>query len=85
MTGQDGAAVPARLRWRCRRGTRELDTLFGRWLEAGWAESGAKAQSLFDRLLDESDPDLWDWLIGQASPPGEYAELVHAIRARSGL
>ena len=33
--------VPARLRWRCRRGTRELDVLLGWWLDARFAAADA--------------------------------------------
>ena len=51
------------LRWRCRRGMRELDLLLGRWLDRGWAVADASRRAAFLRLLEEPDPQLADWLL----------------------
>ncbi len=32
----------ARLRWRCRRGMKELDVLLARWIEEGWPGAGGR-------------------------------------------
>jgi antitoxin CptB len=73
---------PGRLRWRARRGTRELDALLGGWLDHGHAAAGAALQADFDALLDVADPLLWDWLTGRAVPDPRFAAIVDAIRAR---
>lgn len=75
-----------RLRWRCRRGTRELDALLAGWLEQhGTAPDEAQVEA-FDALLDEQDPELWDWLMGNAEPPREdWRTIVADIRRRAGL
>ena len=71
-----------RLRWRCRRGTRELDRLLGGWLDAHYADSDAAARHAFDRLLDVQDPELWGWLSGASRPSDpDFARLVDEIRA----
>jgi len=76
-------SVPARLRWRARRGTRELDRLLGAWLDHGYECADADARAAFEALLDCSDPDLWDWLTGHAEPPEpRLAAIVDEIRAR---
>ncbi|MET0814153.1 MAG: succinate dehydrogenase assembly factor 2, partial [Pseudoxanthomonas sp.] len=41
-----------RLRWRCRRGMRELDQLFGRYLDREWASASDADRGVFLRLLD---------------------------------
>jgi antitoxin CptB len=71
-----------RLRWRCRRGTRELDAMLGWWLEQRHAQAGSAQREDFDRLLDVQDPDLWDWLTGNATPrdPG-FGAIIDEIRA----
>lgn len=76
------AATIGRLRWRCRRGTRELDRLLGGWVDAHAHNADARTLANFAALLDAQDPDLWDWLIGKQDPedPG-LLELVHEIRA----
>ena len=76
-------SAEARLRWRCRRGTRELDALLGGWLSDCYAQADEQRRTDFDRLLDVQDPDLWDWLMGHSVPPDSgFAALVDEIRAR---
>jgi antitoxin CptB len=75
-----------RLRWRCRRGTRELDALLGGWLDARRDSIDAGELATFDALLDEQDPVLWDWLMGHAEPPrADWRAIVADIRERAGL
>ncbi len=75
-----------RLRWRCRRGTRELDALFGGWLDERYATAGEAAQQAFDALLDVQDPELWDWVMGHARPTrADWQAIIDDIRARHRL
>ncbi len=76
-------ATRARLRWRCRRGMKELDVLLGRWIDEDWPAAGRKRRRAFERLLEQSDPDLADWLIGGVRPPdAAWAALVDDILRR---
>lgn len=70
-----------RLRWRCRRGTRELDQLFDWWLRERYPVADGDARSAFSDLLDQQDPDLWDWVMGKGEPaePGQAA-IIREIR-----
>jgi antitoxin CptB len=73
---------PGRLRWRCRRGTRELDLLLGWWLDERRPHADAARRAAFDALLDAPDPDLWDWLIARVEPEeAGIRAIVHEIRA----
>ena len=79
-------ADAARLRWRCRRGMRELDQLLGGWLDARYTQAGASAQCAFAELLEEQDPHLWDWLSGRDSPPrADWRIIVDEIRSRNRI
>jgi len=72
-----------RLRWRCRRGTRELDALLSWFLEERFPSAVASEQSGFARLLEEQDPDVWDWCMGRATPAdADMRAVIDAIRAR---
>ena len=76
-------ATVARLRWRCRRGTRELDALVGWWLDARYAAAGVAAQTAFAELLDVQDPDLWNWLVGRGcAPRDDWQAIIDEIRSR---
>jgi antitoxin CptB len=79
-------AVIRRLRWRTRRGTRELDALFGGWLDESFASADEATRKAFDELLDVQDPDLWDWVMGQGRPGREdFARIIDEIRTRHRL
>ncbi len=70
-----------RLRWRCRRGMRELDQLFGRYLDREWAAASEAGRGVFLRLLDCEDDKLWRWFMGYEQCPDEaLASLIQHIR-----
>ncbi len=55
----------ARLRWRCRRGMRELDVLLLRYLERELPLAEAATQEAFEALLSAQDPEIVDLLAGR--------------------
>jgi antitoxin CptB len=82
----DDEARRKRLRWRCRRGTRELDALFGDWLDHRYAQADESVRAAFGELLDTQDPDLWDWVMGHArAPRADWQAIIDDIRARHRL
>ena len=71
-----------KLRWRCRRGMRELDQLLERWLDREWRQSPMARREVFLRLLDTEDDKLWRWFLGHEVPADvEVAALVRHIGA----
>jgi len=54
-----------RLRWRCRRGMRELDQLMLRYLDHHWSTAAPNARAEFERLLATEDDRLWRWCMGR--------------------
>ena len=73
-------ATVAQLRWRCRRGMKELDLLLGDWLERRWDGADTGKRRSFQWLLEQPDPELAAWLIG-GSRPGDagHAALIDDI------
>ena len=70
-----------RLRWRCRRGMQELDTLLLRWLDREHAAASDLQRGAFLRLLDTEDDKLWHWFMGHdTAPDAELDALVQRIR-----
>lgn len=69
-----------RLRWRCRRGMRELDVLMSRYLDHGWPQAPEAERKVFLRLLDCEDDKLWQWFMGRERPVDkEFDALVQRI------
>ena len=71
-----------RLRWHCRRGTKELDLLLLRYVDQVYPGADAAVRHDFERLLESQDPELAGWLYGrdEAADPALRA-LVAVIRS----
>lgn len=74
----------SRLRWQCRRGTRELDKLVVWYLDERFDDAGEDEKSAFQALLELPDPDLIGYLLGKQLPAEESARrVVECIRSRN--
>ncbi len=82
MTGGEDRSVSA-LRWRCRRGMRELDVLLGHWLNDCYPDAEQALQQAFSDLLECEDDMIWDWLMGRSAPPDHLQALVAKIQGLS--
>ncbi|HEY7672041.1 MAG TPA: succinate dehydrogenase assembly factor 2 [Gammaproteobacteria bacterium] len=72
----------ARVRWRCRRGMRELDGVLEAFLAGSFAALSTADKSRFAALLELPDPDLYAYLCGRMEPEDESsAALIARIRA----
>ncbi|MGY0504632.1 FAD assembly factor SdhE [Luteimonas sp. e5] len=81
MTAAGDSAELRRIRWRCRRGMRELDQLLERYLAHAWATDSESQRAVFLRLLDCEDDKLWRWFMGyEDCPDVEIASLIERIR-----
>ena len=58
----------ARLRWRCRRGMRELDVLLERYLQERYPSAPIDEQETFRAILDLPDPVLFAYVTRRESP-----------------
>ncbi len=72
----------AKLRWQCRRGTKELDLLLQRYLDSGYLLADDEEQALFAQLLALEDDELVGVLMGELDvETREMKVLVEKIRA----
>ena len=72
----------ARLRWRCRRGMRELDVMLTRYLDRVWPTASPAERDAFVQLVDLQDPDLFGYLVGRTTPTEEQQSAVIACIRR---
>ena len=78
-------AKVARLRWRCRRGMRELDALLIGFVDRCGAGFTDAEMAAFEGVLELPDPVLHSYLLGRSAPPDTVtAELIERIRASVG-
>lgn len=70
-----------RLVWKCRRGSKELDLILGRFLEEDYQRVDPGQRRAFDRLLEYPDPDIQDLLNGvSVSDSSSMNRLIQTIR-----
>jgi antitoxin CptB len=71
-----------KLRWRCRRGMRELDVLLTRFVDEEYRTAAPEQQEAFRRLLDVQDPLMHAYFLGRETPPDAVlASLIARITA----
>jgi antitoxin CptB len=69
----------AKLRWQCRRGTKELDLLLQRYLETGYLVADDEEKALFVDLLKLEDDELLGVLMGDLRVGMEkFISFTHA-------
>jgi antitoxin CptB len=69
-----------RLRWRCRRGMRELDVLLTRYVDEHYARASSEDQEAFRTLLESPDPLIHAYCLGHEAPPTRVlASLIRVI------
>ena len=82
--GEDIAMRRKRLKYRAwHRGTREMELVLGPFADAEIEGLDTAELDRLERLMDEEDPALLTWVLGQAVPPahGDVEFLDRVIRS----
>ena len=73
----DLATLRRRLSFRSwHRGTKGMDLILGRFADAALDRYDGEGLERYGRFLEESDPDIYDWLTGRAVPQGHRHRTV---------
>lgn len=72
-----------RLRWRCRRGIKELDVLLTRYVDERFADAPTLERLAFERLLQTEDPLIYAYCLGQVPVPADLQSLIERITTAS--
>jgi antitoxin CptB len=68
-----------KLRWRCRRGMKELDLLTLGYLERHYPTASAEEQQAFAALLELQDPLLMSYMVGRETPADAVTARVVGV------
>ena len=80
-----GREEVARLRWRCRRGMRELDVVLLRYLEEDYPRASPADRAAFAQILELQDPEIFGYLVGRQAPvEASLGNVVARIRRVDG-
>jgi antitoxin CptB len=68
------------------RGTREMDFVLGRFVDAEIEALTERELDELEHLLDAPDPELFEWVAGRAETPPDYdTEIFRRIVAFHGM
>jgi antitoxin CptB len=71
----------SRLLWRCRRGIREMDIVLQGFLNESYDSLNDVDKQSFVKLLDESDLDILNWIMGKDEPEtDDIKNIITLIR-----
>jgi antitoxin CptB len=73
-----------RLRWRCRRGMKELDVLLERYVDERFGTAPHPEQEAFRLLLESQDTVLYAYCLGSERVPPHLQSLIDRITAPHG-
>ena len=66
-----------RLRFRAwHRGTREMDLVLGRFVDANVAALSDEEIEILEELMEVPDPELYLWIAGTADVPANYDTML---------
>ena len=68
-----------RIRWHCRRGMLELDLVLSAFIERHLAQLEPASLDAFTTLLERTDPELLDLVMGREEPAGRNEREVLAL------
>lgn len=64
-----------------RRGTREMDLILGGFADSLLDTLGGPDLHDYEKLLEESDQDLYLWMSGQADPPQGFGRIMGIVKS----
>ena len=73
----------AQLRWRCRRGTRELDAVLQGFLDREFDTLDERQKSAFASVLNLPDPEVYAYLAQRSQPADPDIAAIFASIRRS--
>ncbi len=62
-----------------RRGIKEMDLILSAYADVNLRDMDEAGLQLYDKLLDENDRDLYQWVTGQVDPPAPFLNLMADI------
>lgn len=69
-----------RIKWQCRRGMKELDLMVQTFFDDDFLSLSEEDQKIFVRLLDESDLNLFRWLLkGETPATDEFKHIINIM------
>ena len=70
----------SKLKWKCRKGIRELDILLTRYLDSVFSASTIIEQDIFREFIEKDTYEILDILMDKKSFDQKYSKIVSTLR-----
>jgi len=79
-------ASKAQILWQCRRGMLELDMALLSFVNGCYDSLTSEVKRVFIQLLNQSDQELYDWLLGKSLPENpDFLPILKMMRERAWI
>ena len=69
------------VRWKCRKGIREVDILFTKYMEEVYRDLTPEQQKIFIEFIQQDTYEILDILINNKSFDTKYTNIVDALKS----
>ena len=69
------------VRWKCRKGIREVDILFSKYMEEVYRDLTPEQQKIFIEFIQQDTYEILDILINNKSFDTKYTNIVDALKS----
>ena len=69
------------VRWKCRKGIREVDILFSKYMEEVYRDLTAEQQKIFIEFIQQDTYEILDILVNNKSFDAKFTNIVDALKS----
>ena len=69
------------VRWKCRKGIREVDILFSKYMEEVYRDLTSEQQKIFIEFIQQDTYEILDILVNNKSFDTKFTNLVDALKS----
>ncbi len=69
------------VRWKCRKGIREVDILFSKYMEEVYRDLTAEQQKIFIEFIQQDTYEILDILVNNKSFDTKFTNIVDALKS----
>tara|TARA_B100000427_G_C15261721_1_gene486830 strand:- start:390 stop:620 length:231 start_codon:yes stop_codon:yes gene_type:complete len=71
----------SKLKWRCRKGVRELDMLLSKYIETSYSVLPTKEKDIFLEFIEKDTYEILDILMNKKNSNEKFTNIVEALKS----
>ena len=71
----------SKLKWKCRKGVRELDMLLSKYIETSYSLLPAKEKNIFLEFIEKDTYEILDILMNKKNTNEKFINIVEALKS----